>query len=189
MNKSVETFDDLQRNMEEAFKELTNNVRLTERPKLPVREPMEQDMLGRKKVIGLRNADSDVGVNPKDRIGAAKIDFSLIPTAGKIAEAKALMDGGSKYGPYNWRVEPVRARTYISAIERHLEDYKEGHEIASDSLIEHLGHIKACCSILIDAAVQGTLIDDRPINRIQERSLIDEANQWIKQNKPEGWGR
>lgn len=147
-----------------------------------------RDILGRNRVIGLKNANSDIGVNPKDRIGAAKVDFTLIPTSAKIALALALMDGATKYGPYNWRVEPVQFRTYLGAAERHLEDVKEGEEIARDSLVEHLGHVMACCAILIDAHYQGKLVDDRPING-QGADLIEMANEFIKTQKPEGWGR
>ncbi len=148
----------------------------------------QKDLLGRERVIGLRNAKSEVGVNPKDRIGAAKVDFTLIPTSAKVALAKALMDGATKYGPYNWRVEPVQFRTYLGAAERHLESVKEGEWFASDSLIEHLGHVMACCAILIDAMSQNTLIDDRPIHG-EGATIIEETNAWIKESKPEGWGR
>lgn len=149
-----------------------------------------KDLLGRNRVIGLKNADGSIGVNPKDRIGASKVDFSLIPTSAKVALALALMDGANKYGQYNWRVEAIQTRTYLSAAERHLEDYKESEETARDSLIKHLGHTMACCAILIDAAVHGKLIDDRPIVLGKSGAdLIEEVNQWIKENKPEGWGR
>jgi hypothetical protein len=141
-----------------------------------------------KKVVGLKNASSEVGINPKDRIGASKVDFTLIPTSAKVAMALALMDGGTKYGPYNWRVEPIQCRTYLGAAERHLEAVKEGEQYARDSLIEHLGHVMACCGIVIDAMSQGTLVDDRPING-KGADIIEQANEWIKTNKPAGWGR
>lgn len=146
-----------------------------------------KDMLGRDRVNGLKS-DAGVGVNPKDRVGATKVDLTLIPTSAKVALALALMDGATKYGPYNWRVEPVQLRTYIGAAERHLEDFKESEEIARDSLIDHLGHVMACCAIMIDAMSQGTFVDDRPING-KGADIIEYYNEWIKTNKPEGWGR
>lgn len=140
------------------------------------------------KVIGLKTGDNSVGVNPKDKIGASKVDFTLIPTSAKIAMALALMDGAQKYGAYNWRVEPVQLLTYIGAAERHLEAFKESEAVATDSLIEHLGHVMACCGIMIDALKQGTFTDNRPVNG-QGGNLITEANNWIAENKPAGWGR
>lgn len=145
-----------------------------------------KNIFGQDRVIGLKTANE--GINPKDRIGASKVDFTLIPTSAKVAEALALMDGATKYGPYNWRVEPVLIRTYLAAAERHLESFKEGELNATDSLIQHLGHVKACCSILIDALSQGTAIDDRPING-KGADIIQEANNWIKNDKPSNWGR
>lgn len=144
------------------------------------------DVLGRKRVIGLRTAGA--GVNPKDRIGASKVDLTLIPGTAKVAMALALMEGATKYGPYNWRVEPVQMRTYIGAAMRHLEDCLDGGETDLDSSIELLGHVMACCGIIIDAKAQGTIIDDRPIPG-RTSDAIRLANQFIAQDKPEGWGR
>lgn len=148
---------------------------------------IKDDATGRVRVDGLKTPSSE-GVNPKDKIGASKLDFSLIPTSAKVQLALALMDGATKYGPYNWRVEPVQILTYLAAAERHLESFKEGEDTAADSLVHHLGHVMACCSILIDAISQGTVIDNRPING-QGAKLIAEANNMIKNEKPEGWGR
>lgn len=146
-----------------------------------------KDVLGRKRVIGLRNAESTVGINPKDKIGAAKVDLTLIPGTGQVHEALALMDGATKYGPYNWRKEPIQLRTYIAAAKRHLEDFLDGEEFAPDSGIHHLGHVKACCSIMLDAMEVGTYVDDRPIEGVTYR-VIERANEFIK-TKPPGWGR
>lgn len=144
------------------------------------------------KVIGLRNASGQVGVNPKDKIGASKVDMTLIPGCAKVQMALALMDGASKYGAYNWRVEPIQARTYIAAMMRHLEAFLDGEFAAKDSGIAHLGHVMACCAIVLDAEYSQTLVDDRPIvtnSGYDSARTIETANDWIKRNKPEGWGR
>lgn len=170
---------------------------LTEVMKQHVQEVREQmvdnaeepkDLLGRKRVIGLRNADSNVGVNPKDRIGSAKVDYTVCPPSARVAWALAQMDGVTKYGPYNWRVEPIQLRTYIAAAGRHLDDFLDGEEEAADSQIKHLGHVMACCAIMIDAMKTGTFVDDRPIKG-NASQVIEEANKFIKESKPEGWGR
>lgn len=144
------------------------------------------------RVHGLRNYNT--GVNPKDRIGATKVDLSICSPIALAHWAFAQMDGVTKYGPYNWRKEPVLARTYIAAAQRHLLDYLDGQEYASDSNAHHLGHVMACCAILLDAEAQGTLVDDRPMqsydwNSMSVVDLFEQMNQIIKEQKPEGWGR
>lgn len=146
------------------------------------------DNATRKRVIGLNNASSTIGVNPKDRIGAAKVDFTLIPTSALIQLALAQMDGATKYGPYNWRVEPVQLRTYLAAAIRHIESFKEGETYAPDSLVHHLGHVMACCAIIIDAVDQGKYVDDRPVNGHGAQLIADE-NATIAKDRPKGFGR
>ena len=144
------------------------------------------------KVIGLRNASSEVGVNPKDRIGASKVDLTLIPPQALIACALGLMDGATKYGPYNWRVEPIQTRTYLAAAMRHILSYLDGEQTATDSDIHHLGHVMSCCAIVIDAEVHGKLTDDRPIVPDESASageIFAAMNEWIQNTKPKGWGR
>lgn len=144
------------------------------------------DALGRQRVIGLRTTGA--GVNPKDRIGASKVDLTLIPGVAKIALAKALMEGATKYGAYNWRVEPIQMRTYIRAAMSHLDALLDGEDDARDSAIEHLGHVMANAAIILDAIAQGTIIDDRPLpGRTADYQEL--SNRWIATDKPEGWGR
>jgi hypothetical protein len=145
-----------------------------------------KDLLGRERVIGLNTVAG--GVNPKDKIGAAKVDMTLLSTHAKLAWALAQMDGATKYGPYNWRIEPVQARTYLSAAYRHLDSFLENETDAPDSLIPHLGHVMACCAILIDAMTLGKMVDDRPVLGIGSKQQ-QIANAFIKNEKPEGWGR
>ena len=100
--------------------------------------------------------------NPKTRFGVAKPSVTLIPGPALIHCALAFRDGATKYGPANWRVDPVTASTYTDAAFRHLLDYWDGEDRASDSGVLHLAHAMACLAILIDAQEQGTLKDDRP---------------------------
>lgn len=141
-----------------------------------------------KRVIGLRNASTAVGVNPKDRIGASKVDLTLIPGSAQVALALALMEGATNYGAYNWRVEPVQVRTYVAAAKRHLLEFLDGIDIDRKSGVHHLGHAMACCAIIIDAMKNGTCVDDRPIEG-NASEVIDEAHRYIKEDKPAGWGR
>lgn len=149
-------------------------------------ETTPKNSLGTSRVDGLKNPN--VGVNPKDKVGASKVDLTLNPTTAAIQQALAQMDGATKYGPYNWRVEPIQTMTYLAAARRHIDSYLEGERTAKDSNIHHLGHVMACCAILIDAEAHRMLIDNRPV--LGKGSVhIEEANAFIVQQKPAGWGR
>lgn len=101
--------------------------------------------------------------NPKTVYGQAKPSIGLIPGTALLHMADAFADGAKKYGPANWRVDPVSTSTYINAAYRHILAYFDGRETsADDSGVHHLGHAAACLAILLDAEAQGTLVDDRP---------------------------
>lgn len=102
-----------------------------------------------------------MSANPKQRYGDKKPNLALLTPAMEYPLALALMDGAGKYGPFNWRINAVEAITYIAAAKRHLGLYLEGEEIAQDG-VHHLGHVMACCAILLDAKAAGKLIDNRP---------------------------
>jgi hypothetical protein len=135
---------------------------------------------------------TDLGENPKDRVGSAKVDLSLFPPAGMIHGAHAFMDGAEKYGAFNWREKKVRARVYVAAAQRHLLDWLDGQETADDSGAHHLGHAIACCAIILDALETGNLVDDRPVagaaaqilarleGVIKDRAKID-PQDWLEQ--------
>lgn len=101
--------------------------------------------------------------NPKDRLGAKKVNLHLVPPASKIYQALAMENGAKKYGPYNWRDKKVQLSIYISAIQRHVDAFFDGEELAEDSGVPHLAHAIANLGIIIDALETGCLIDDRPI--------------------------
>jgi hypothetical protein len=101
--------------------------------------------------------------NPKTRFGKAKPSLSLIPSVALLHTADAFRDGAEKYGPANWRDDPVSMSTYIDACGRHIQAFIDGGEqCASDSGVHHLGHAAACLMIILDAQAQGTIVDDRP---------------------------
>lgn len=105
--------------------------------------------------------------DPKGQAGAAKVPLHLIPTVAMTAESAALKQGAEKYGLDNWRESGVNAMTYVGAMLRHLTAWRDGEDVDPDSGISHLGHIRANCAILLDAAHVGKLVDDRPVHRKQ----------------------
>lgn len=124
-------------------------------------------------------------VNPKDRFGSVKVSISKLPMVAIVHGAHAMMDGAAKYGPYNWRDNPVIANIYVDAAMRHLSAWFEGQELAKDSGVHHLGHAIACCAILLDAQMTGNLVDNRPINGDPDKlaNLLDELSAKLKAKK------
>lgn len=119
--------------------------------------------------------------NPKKAYGARKVDLSLNPATAAIHQALAHMDGARKYGAYNWRQTNIDAMTYIAAIRRHLDAWAEGERLAYDSGVHHLGHIMACCAILLDAETLNKLEDNRPAQDMPHlyEQLVQKANQFV----------
>lgn len=98
--------------------------------------------------------------NPKKLYGDKKPPLHLLPLAGMIHQSLAHMDGNNKYGFENWNDTPVEKLTYIGAILRHLELYKYGESYARDTGVHNLGAVMACCAIMLDAELNGNLIDN-----------------------------
>ena len=114
---------------------------------------------------------SDLPPNPKQLFGDKKPDLRLLPLTAQLAQWGAHKDGANKYGPFNWRENPVQANTYVNAAKRHLELFAAGEEYARDTGVSNLGAVMACCAILIDAAEHGTLIDDRYKSKVDADAL------------------
>lgn len=100
--------------------------------------------------------------NPKTRFGMTKPPLGLIPGTALVHLAQAFRDGAAKYGPQNWRKDPVSSSTYVNAAFRHLLEWQDGEEQDPVSKVHHLAHAMGCLAILIDAQSMGTLLDDRP---------------------------
>jgi dATP/dGTP diphosphohydrolase len=123
---------------------------------------------------------SEDKTNPKDLIGVKKVSTFVFPSTALLHGSHAMMNGASKYGPYNWREKKVKASIYLDALERHITAWKEREEIAEDSGVHHLGHALACIAIIIDAMETGGLIDDRPKNGEGTLKLLARLNEAIK---------
>lgn len=76
-------------------------------------------------------------------------------------DAKVHKHGADKYGERNWRVSEILASTYEGAIMRHFLAWAQGEDLDPDSGLPHLAHIRACCAVVLDSEIAGTLVDDR----------------------------
>jgi hypothetical protein len=119
--------------------------------------------------------------NPKSVFGAAKPGISAIPPVALLHCGRGMEDGERKYGLTNWRENSVAASVYYNAAFRHLASWWDGEQKAQDSGVHHLGHVMACCAILLDAEVQGVLIDDRPPVPGQFSRMVAEMTRKIEE--------
>lgn len=106
-------------------------------------------------------AERAPGENPKTGAGRLKPEPHLMSPIARLWILAAMENGAHKYGPYNWRDQPIPTNTYLSAMQRHIDEYATGVDRADDSKIPHLAHIAASAIILLDAEAHGSLIDDR----------------------------
>lgn len=113
--------------------------------------------------------------NPKTAMGAKKVPLHLVPPSAKHYLALALENGASKYGAYNWRDKSISVSVYKAALERHMDAFWDGEELAPDSGIHHVAHAMACCALILDAMTIGKLNDDRP-TRGAASNLQEEYN-------------
>lgn len=110
----------------------------------------------------------DLPTDPKGAAGKLKPQLQLIPPVFNTETAKALVNGNNKYGPWNWRATKVEIMTYLGAMKRHIDAVLNREDQDPESGADHLGHVAACCAIVLDAREQGTLIDNRPVKGTPE---------------------
>ena len=99
--------------------------------------------------------------DPKGQIGATKAPLGLVPPHAMEQTAWVHKLGADKYGPWNWRETGVCASTYVNAILRHLNAWRDGEDLDPESGISHLAHVACSANILMDAGYCGKLQDDR----------------------------
>ncbi len=100
--------------------------------------------------------------NPKTQYGLAKPSLTYVPPVALFEVGRVMEIGAAKYGPMNWRVDPVSYSTYINGALRHLMQAWDGQDFDYETKLRHIAHAAANLMILLDAEAQGTLFDDRP---------------------------
>lgn len=115
--------------------------------------------------------------NPKDLLAIKKVPLELVPPAAAYEMALALQHGAIKYGPWNWRETGVRPEVYLGAMLRHLTLWQGGQEVDPESGVHHLGHVLACCAIVLDARLHSMLLEwQTPLRNGTEAVLLDISN-------------
>ena len=82
------------------------------------------------------------------KFDTGKLQYHLIPTQTLKALAGALCFGAQKYAIDGWKSVPVAVRWYMDALFRHIESYRMGEAIDSESGLPHLAHALANLSFL-----------------------------------------
>jgi hypothetical protein len=113
--------------------------------------------------------------DPKGAAGNKKAPMNLLPPHALEQTSWVHKFGSERYGPYNWRVTGVCASTYVSAIMRHLNAWRDGEDVDPESGRSHIAHIAASCNILLDAEHCGTLQDDRNKKPAVVTALVAES--------------
>jgi hypothetical protein len=101
----------------------------------------------------------------KERTATGKCPLWLLPEPPLEIVARVFqhgLDANPDRTPYGWRNAPIKASTYLSASRRHHAAWAEGEDLDRDSKLNHLAHDIATKLIMLDALLNGTLIDDRP---------------------------
>lgn len=99
--------------------------------------------------------------NNKDAAAEGKPTTHCVPSIAVLALGAAMADGESKYGKFNWRDSNVTASVFYNAMMRHLLDWNQGEDFATDSGIHHLAHLMAGCAIILDAISNDVFVDNR----------------------------
>lgn len=119
--------------------------------------------------------------NPKDVAGSARIDMTLLSAMALAEESLAMEEGGSKYGYYNYTVVGVKTRVYVAAAFRHLWKYLMGEDRDPKTGVHHLGSVRACAGIILEAESRNKLTDDRPPANPAASSWLDNMEARVKQ--------
>lgn len=72
---------------------------------------------------------------------SGKLRYSLIPPEATEALAKVLTFGATKYSANSWQHVPNASIRYLDALYRHLEAYRSGDLIDSESGLPHIYHV------------------------------------------------
>ncbi len=87
--------------------------------------------------------DEDYGI----KHDSGKLRYDLVPVEAHEALAEVFTYGSSKYGDNNWQA--VESNRYEAALFRHLNAWRKGEKVDSESGISHLKHALTNVAILL----------------------------------------
>lgn len=99
--------------------------------------------------------------SPKEAPASAKAPLDYLEPLVNAPVARVMKHGGDKYGYRNYTTTPCKIRTYIGAVQRHLDAIAMGEDIDPDSGESHWAHIIAGSSCYLACELSGLAIDNR----------------------------
>jgi deoxycytidylate deaminase len=82
------------------------------------------------------------------KFDSGKLRYGLIPPSATKSLAEVLTYGAKKYKPNNWQRVDDTSR-YVDALYRHLEAWRNGEKLDSESKLSHLAHALTNIAFLI----------------------------------------
>lgn len=107
--------------------------------------------------VGAAHRDADLqplisieDAQPEGRkLDCGKVIMGAIPPDAELAVARVLTFGAEKYARDNWRKVPDMDVQYMDAALRHLNAYRRGEKVDSESGESHLAHAACCIMFLL----------------------------------------
>jgi hypothetical protein len=76
--------------------------------------------------------------------------LGLIPPMAEVEVAKVLTFGANKYADNNWRKVDNAMTRYMDAALRHINAYRSGETLDSESGLGHLAHATCCLMFMLE---------------------------------------
>lgn len=95
------------------------------------------------------NIDKVVIVPAFMKFDTSKLRYDLVPPSALAGMAKVLTYGAKKYKPNNWK-EVDSLDRYVAALYRHLEAWRAGEKVDSESGLKHLEHAMTNVAFLLE---------------------------------------
>lgn len=89
--------------------------------------------------------DESIGM----KFDTGKLRYSLVPHIAFRGLAEVLTFGADKYAPNSWQTVPSGKERYLDALYRHIEAYRSGEILDSESGLSHLSHAMTNCAFLL----------------------------------------
>lgn len=89
-----------------------------------------------------------ISLGRKDDKGKRR--FSLLPAMAVRTVVDVLMFGAAKYGDENWRKVKDPHTRYYDALMRHVDAWRDGETLDTDSGLPHLAHAVCCLLFMIE---------------------------------------
>lgn len=86
---------------------------------------------------------------------AGKARFGLIPPFAEEEVAKVLTHGSLKYDDDNWKLVDNGEKRYKDALGRHLNAYRKGIDLDTETGLHHLAHLICNAMFLLDSYCSG----------------------------------